>query len=122
MSNEVFGKLFEQYEPVLAPVVKANKLAVANLEKLVNFQFEALRSYADLGLNQFKAAAEVSDVTSLQGFYASQVDAFNVLRKKVLDDAQALVDLSTGFKAEFDKLAKDSVVEFAPKSAARKAA
>lgn len=124
MSNELLNKVLEQSQSFVAPVVKANKLAVANLEKLVAFQLNALESYVALGLDRLKAAAEVSDVNSLQAFVNGQVEAASVLRQKLIDDTQALVDLGTGFKAEFDKLAEENVAELNQKvgKAVKKAA
>lgn len=116
MSNDVFGKVFRQYQAFLAPVVKANRLAVANLEKLAGFQLQMLRTYSQFGLGQLKAAADIRNPNDLQAFYAGQVDAAAALRKQLLDDGQALVDLLAGFKAEFDKLVRDSAAELANKA------
>ena len=93
-------------EAVVAPVVSANKLAVANLEKLTAFQFGVLRSYADLGVARLKAATDVTDADSLKAFSESSVEVAKELGAKVQADAKALADLLAGFKAEFDKLAK----------------
>lgn len=116
MSNDVFNTVIEQTQSYVAPVVKANKLAVTNLEKLVSFQFEAAQSYVDLGIRQLKAAAEVSNPQDLQSFFGSQVEFLNVLRQKLLDDTKAIADLSAGFKAEFDKLAEENVTELTEKA------
>lgn len=119
--NETLAKA----QTYTAPVVKANKLFVASLEKLLGFQFGLLRSYADFGLGRLQAATDVTDVESLKTFAAAQLEAAGALRQKALDDAQAYADLLAGFKAEFEKLVADNGVELAPKpvvKAARKAA
>ncbi len=118
MSVELFNEYFAKLGTYTAPAVKANKLFVANLEKLAEFQLVALRSYTDLGLAQLKAAAEVSDAESLQAYLRGQVETANVVRQKLLDDAKALADLSAGFKAEFDKLVGETGSEFAQKAKA----
>lgn len=125
MYDELFTKTFANAENLIEPMVKANKLAVTNLEKLVNFQMNAVQAYVDLGLDQLKAAAEVNSPQSFQSFWSKQVEASNVLRQKLLDDTKALVDLSNGFKDEFTKLAEDNVKEIAkaaPKAPAAPAA
>ena len=125
MYEEIFTKNFAQVETFIEPVLKANKLAVTNFEKLVNFQMSAFQSYMDLGLEQLKAAAEVNSPQTLQAFMSKQVETGNVLRQKVLDDTKALVDLGNGFKDEFTKLAEANVKEFvkaAPKAPTKKAA
>lgn len=117
MANARFLDTAEQYQSFLNPVVKANKLAVANLEKLVSFQVNAMQSYVELGLDWLKAAAEVSDPKSLQAFFSGQAEAANVVRQKLLDDAKALADLNAEFTAEFDKLVRDNVAELGDKTA-----
>lgn len=117
MDNITFSNVFEQYQSFLNPVVKTNKLTVANLEKLVSFQAAALQSYVDLGLKQLKAAAEVNDPKSLQKFVSDQVEATNVVRQKWLDDVRTLADLSTGFADEFGRLARDNAAELNDKTA-----
>ena len=55
MANAPFFNVFEQSQDVVTPIVKTNQAAVANLEKLVSFQFNALQSYVDLGMSRLKA-------------------------------------------------------------------
>ena len=125
MYEEMFTKNFTQVENFIEPVLKANKLAVTNFEKLVNFQMSAWQSYMDLGIEQLKAAAEVNSPQTLQAFMSKQIETGNVLRQKMLDDTKALVDLGNGFKDDFTKLAEANVKEFAkaaPKAPVKKAA
>ncbi len=124
MNNEMLNKMLEQSQSFVAPVAKTNQLAVANLEKLVAFQLNALESYVALGLDRMKAAAEISDVNGFETFVNGQVEAANVLRQKLIDDTQALVDLGAGFKAEFEKLAEANAAELNGKvvKSAKKAA
>ena len=98
-----------------APLIKANKLWVTDLEKLIKFQLKMVQSHMEIGLNQLKAATEIENVKSLQSFLSGQLDAANVLRQKLMDDAKALVDLSTSFKADFDALVKEGGTNLAPK-------
>lgn len=122
MYDEIFNKSFANAEQLVQPMVKANKLAVTNFEKLVSFQMNAMQTYVDMGLEQLKAAAEVNSPQSFQSFWSKQVEMSNVLRQKVLDDTKALVDLSNGMKDEFTKLAEDNVQEIsqaAPKAASK---
>lgn len=124
MNNELFSKVAGQYEAFLAPMVKANRLAVSNYEKLVTFQMGALRSYVELGMERLKAAAQVSDLQGYQAFLNDQVQVAGVVRQKLLDDAKALADLGAGFKADFDTLVKESAATMnkAAKAAVGKAA
>lgn len=129
MYEEMFSKSFSNMEGMIEPMLKTNKLAVAQLERLVSFQMSTLQSYVDLGLEQMKSAAEINGPQSLQAFWSKQVEVGSALRQKLLDDTKTLVDLGNGMKDEFTKLAEDNVKEFtkaAPKapgqSTAKKAA
>ena len=112
MSNEYFANL----QSVAAPVVQGNKLAVANLEKLVAFQLSAVQSYVDLGIARMKAAAEVNGLQDAQAFVNDQVEAANLFRAKLMEDGKALADLFAGFKGEFEKFAKENMSELKPKA------
>ena len=109
MTQDAMTKMSEQYQKFLAPVIKANKLAAANLETLVNFQMSALQSYVDMAINRMKVAADISDPASLQTFMTSQAEAIASLHRKLLDDSKVLADLTARFKAEFDKLVQESL-------------
>ena len=121
MANVNVFPFAEQGQQFVAPVVKANQQAVANLEKLVNFYQGILPGYVELGLGRLKAAAEVSDVKGLQEFVNGQVETAKVFNDKVVADGKALAELVNGFAGDYQKLAKDSVAELTPK-AAKKAA
>ena len=109
MSNDMLAKMSEQYQNFLSPVIKANKLSAANLEALVNFQMSALQSYVDMAMTRMKAAAEISDPASLQTFLTSQAETISSLNQKFMEDTKALGDMMGRFKAEFDKLVKESL-------------
>ncbi len=109
MTHDAMTPMSEQYQNLLAPVIKANKLSAANLETLVNFQMSALQSYVDMAINRMKAAAEISDPASLQAFMTGQAEAIASLQRKFMDDARILSELTARFKAEFDQLARDSL-------------
>ena len=109
MTNDVLAKMSSQYQNLMGPALKANKLSAANLEALVNFQMSALQSYMDMAMARMKAAADISDPASLQTFLTSQAETISSLNQKFMDDSKALGDLMGRFKAEFDKLIKESL-------------
>lgn len=117
MANASFFNIFNQSQDFVSPVIKTNQLAVANLEKLLSFQVDVLQSNVDLGINRLKAAAEVSNPQDLQDFFQGQAEVANVLRQKGQEDARALVELITGFQAEFNSQAQDNVTEASNKVA-----
>ncbi len=109
MTNDVLATMSSQYQNLMGPALKANKLSAANLEALVNFQMSALQSYVDMAMARMKAAADISDPASLQAFLTSQAETISSLNQKFMDDSKALGDLMGRFKAEFDKLIKESL-------------
>jgi phasin family protein len=109
MTNDVLANMSSQYQNLMGPALKANKLSAANLEALVNFQMSALQSYVDMAMARMKAAADISDPASLQVFLTSQAETISSLNQKFMDDSKALGDLMGRFKAEFDKLIKESL-------------
>jgi len=118
MYKDLFSPLLQNTTALPAPMLKANKLVVAEVERLVNFQMGALRYYVDIALNQLKAVATISDVSGLQEFVKGQVEVANKVRQRVMDDTKALTELGTDFKADLDALAKESAEELNLKKAA----
>lgn len=99
------------------PFTKANQLFAANLEKVVVFQMSAFQSYLDIGLNQIKAAAEITDIESLQDFYNRQSEIAQTVQQKLMIDAKAMANMATRFKAEMDHLARATLEDVLPKAA-----
>ncbi len=114
---DMFSKYFENTNALPTQVIKANKLFVNELEKLMSFQMQALQSYMDMNLNQLKAAAEIKDSKSLQSFLSDQSEVANTLREKMMEDAKTLAGLTTGFKDNLDDFAKDSMTNATAKAA-----
>ena len=117
MTDNLFSSVLENSQPLLTPVVKANQLALADLEKLVTFQTNVLASYADLCLRQLKQSiTPISDPQNLQTFYANQAETASALCRKMVDDGKALFELGASFRAEFNNLIKDSLAGLMPKA------
>lgn len=109
MTHDVVTKISEQYQNLLAPVIKANQRSAANLETLVHFQMSVLPTYVDFAINRMKAVAEIKDSASLMSFMTSQSEAMASLQQQVVDDVKALGDLAARFKAEFDQMVRESL-------------
>lgn len=124
MYEEFFGKLYGQNQMYVAPVMKANKIAVSNFEKLVAMQMANMQYFVELGISQMKTAAEVDSPKAMQDYLGKQMETAAAVREKLLDNTQKLVEIGTGMKDEFAKLAEESVQEFGKtaKGPAKKAA
>jgi len=116
MDNEQLSDLFKQSQSFLTPLVKTNRLAVANFEKLVAFQMNTLQSYMDFSIDRLKAAAEVDSPERLQEFLTGQFEAVAVLGQKLLDDSKALAELSTELSDEFSQQAEKNINEVTDKT------
>ena len=113
MSNEIFA----QFAALTAPAKKFNTLAVANLEKLTDLQLNAARAYVEIGVEQMRAALNVSDAKSLQDYVAGQSKVAKTVSEKLTADTTALVELSKNFGSEVQKLAQESVASLNVKAA-----
>ncbi|MCB1824966.1 MAG: phasin family protein [Candidatus Competibacteraceae bacterium] len=117
MVIDLFSKALETPQSLPEPLVKANKLMVENIEKMMLFQMNSLKTYLDIGINQMRAAAEINDVKSLQSFYKRQTDIAQTVQQKILNDARLMSDLAARFKTEMDGLTKTSLEDALLKAA-----
>ena len=117
MVVDLFSKTLETPKTLPQPLVKANKLFVESVEKLLVLQMNSLKSYLDIGINQMRAAAEINDVKSLQDFCKRQTDIAQTIQQKLLHDAKLMSDLATRFKNEMDNLTRLTLEEVLPKAA-----
>lgn len=117
MVVDLFAKALETPRVLSEPLVRANQLFAANVEKMAVFQMNALKSYLDISLNQLKAAAEITDIQSLQDFCKRQSEIAKTVQQKLMNDAKAMSDMVARFKAEMDNLANATLEDVLPKAA-----
>lgn len=117
MVTPIFNNVPEVSAPLMASMTKANQMLAANFEKMLMFQMNAFRGYLDIGLNQMKAAAEITDMKSLQTFYRLQSEIAQTVQQKLLMDVKAMTHMGTRFKVEMDNLARATWEEMLPKAA-----
>jgi len=130
MYEEVFEKFTSQAQEFSAPARRFTSVVVDNVEKLISFQLETARSYAELGLEQLRAALEISvtDPQSVQTYVSNQAKVANTVGQKITDDAKTLAGIGQNFSSEIQKLAKENATFLADiakpkaKPAARKTA
>ena len=114
MANTDFAKDAERF---LAPVRSLNELALSNANKLVDLQLDNTRKYASLVLDSLKEAAAVKDAEGAKSYVLGQVEAYRKLGESLSADSEALVQLSSDYAAEVQKIAAASVKNL-PKRAA----
>jgi phasin family protein len=108
---EAFPSSFKRFQSVMVPLTQTNKVAVNNLDRLVNFQVDVWRSYIDFGMDRLKAAAEIRDMDSLGNFIARQWEATGHLFNKMVHDSQRLVQLGTDMSATVSDQARGMMEE-----------
>jgi len=108
MYEEILAKTGDRLNELLAPSRKFNALLIDNLDKFTKFQLDSARAYADLGLEQLRAALQISDANSLQTFVSNQQKLVEAVSKKLASDAETVAALSKDFTAEVQKLAQEN--------------
>ena len=117
MVIDLFDKALTAPPVFSMPFTKANQLFAANLEKMVVFQMSAFQAYLNIGLNQMKAAAEITDIKSLQDFCNRQSEIAQTVQQKMIIDAKAMANMTARFKVEIDNLTRATLEDVLPKAA-----
>ena len=104
MQENILNAFAEQTKNLYSPMQKFSALCVGNMEKMTEFQLNAIKSYADAGIGQLKKAAEIKDADTLRTFSSSQAEATTELNKKIMEDAKALSDIATEFKTQVEAI------------------
>lgn len=107
MKETILNAFSEQAKSVFAPMAKFNGLMVENMEKLTEFQINAVKGYAEMGLAQMKSAAEIKDLESARSFTSAQAETASTLNKKIMEDAKALSDMAMEFKAQVEGIIEE---------------
>ena len=84
MQENILNAFAEQAKTMYAPMSKFNSLFVENMEKLTEYQINAVKSYAEMGLSQMKSAADVQDLESMRTFASSQAEVASGMNKKIM--------------------------------------
>ncbi|MBM97304.1 MAG: phasin family protein [Oceanospirillaceae bacterium] len=108
MQDTIVNAFTEQAKTMYAPMTKFNSLFVENMEKMTDFQLNAIKSYAEMGLDQMKKASEIKDAESMQSFTAAQAEAASALNKKIMDDAKVFSDMAMDFKTKVESIVEEA--------------
>lgn len=108
MQENILNAFAEQAKSMYAPLSKFNSLFVENMEKMTEFQLNAIKTYAEMGMEQMKKAAEVQDADSMRHFTSAQAETASALNKKVMEDAKALSDMALEFKTQVEGLMEEA--------------
>lgn len=109
MTTDILATLTQQSKSFLAPVQKLNAIALANTEKLVDFQTTKRKKYAELGLAQWKAAAEVNDPESFVAYLTAQGARLTDIGKEIVADTKQAYQLGVDLLSEAQQVAQENV-------------
>lgn len=109
MYTDAFKSFTEQTEKSMNPLLKFNKLMAKNVEQLTELQLNAMRCYADMGVAQIKAAAEIKDLPSLTSFNSQQLSTLAKVSEQVSEDSKKMQELANEFKQELDNLMSENL-------------
>jgi len=96
-----------QSEKLVAPIVKLNKLNVANLEKLAALQVACLSTLTDLGVAQLKAVVEVRDAEGAKAVAEKQAEYVRTFGEKLVADSKEMVEMAKTYSADVQKIAQE---------------
>ncbi|MCA6063292.1 phasin family protein [Thalassolituus marinus] len=108
MQESILNAFTEQAKTMYAPMAKFNSLFVENMEKMTEFQLNAIKSYSEMGLEQMKKAADIKDADSMRSFTATQAESASALNKKIMEDAKALSDMAMDFKTQVETIMEEA--------------
>jgi phasin family protein len=117
MIVNLFSKALETPQALPEPLIKANKLFIDNMESILAFQMHALKSYMGISINQIRAAAEITDLNSLQDFYQRQAEIAQTVQRKLMNDARIMSGMAVRLKTEMDALTETTWQESLLKAA-----
>lgn len=108
MQDKMMNAFTEQTNKIYTPMRKVNALLVDNMEKMTDFQLDALKVYSSIGLSQMKRATEAKDADTVRDYTASHIEMVSKLSKKMVEDARTIADMSAEFKAELKAILEQS--------------
>lgn len=109
MQEDLINAVSEQLKNQYQPWLQINSLWLTSLEKVTNFQLNAINSYSQIGLEQVKKAIEINGVEDLQEFASGQSSITESLNEKILDDSKVLTELTQEFFGNVESIWQSSL-------------
>tara|TARA_Y100000031_G_C8237473_1_gene394055 strand:+ start:2202 stop:2540 length:339 start_codon:yes stop_codon:yes gene_type:complete len=86
----------------------AGKLAVDSLEKLIELQMGAVRTYADAVLSNAREALEIKDADAARTYFEKQPEVIRGLVQQMANDSGEAIKLSQRYAEESQALLRKS--------------
>ena len=94
MTIDMFSNTLKMLQTLPEPWVNANRMFAANVERVLSFQMNTLKSYLGIGMNQLRAAAEVNDFQSFQDFCSRQAQISKTMQYRLMNEMRSRPYLS----------------------------
>ncbi|SNY99265.1 phasin family protein [Halomonas sp. hl-4] len=104
MQDKMMDAFNAQTRQMFEPMRKINSLMLNNMEKMTQYQLEAMKRYSQMGTERLRSATDVQDAESLRDFGTQQAAMMNELSQQMQEDARVMSEMSLEFKAEMEKL------------------
>ena len=108
MQENIMNAFTEQTKNFSEPLAKFNSLLVDSMEKMTEFQLNAIKSYAAINIGQIKKVADVKDAESLRTFSSSQTEVAATVNKKIMEDAKQISEMANDFKGKVESIWAES--------------
>lgn len=104
MQDKMMDAFNTQTRQMFEPMRKVNSLMLNNMEKMTQYQLEAMKRYSQMGTDRMRSASEIDDADDLREFAAKQAEMLNELSQQMQEDAKTMGEMSMEFKTEMEKL------------------
>lgn len=104
MQDKMMESFNEQTRQFFEPMRRLNSLLLGNMEKMTEYQLEAMKRYSQMGTERMRSATEIKDAEDLREFGTEQAQMMNELSQQMMEDAKALSEMSQAFKNELEQL------------------
>ncbi|MDT8895345.1 phasin family protein [Halomonas sp. I1] len=108
MQDKMIDAFNEQAREFFTPMRKLNTLMLDNMERVTQYQLDAMKRYSQMGSSRLRDAADVSDAEQFRDFGTRQVEMMTELSNQMLEDARAMSEMSLRFKSELEALYGES--------------
>ncbi|GHC17496.1 phasin family protein [Aidingimonas halophila] len=110
MSNATFDQATQQFESLFfGPARAYAALTIDYTEKLLSAQYEAAKTYTDIGLSQTRAALDIKDAETLRSYVEEQQKVAKDLGERMKSDAEKVVAMNQDFVQQGQKLTEENV-------------
>lgn len=100
----------EQVEKSFAgPVRNYTGLILDHAEKVAELQYNAVKAYMDLGLQQAREVLDIKDQNDIRAYVAKQPQVAQTVADRVRGDLEKVIELQKDFAEESRKVVEDSV-------------